>query len=128
MSARPLCQFVASLLVLLAAAPSLADTQPTLLPGKMPTLSQGRGSAAPRFSPAPVPNLDLIAPTSPRDPTAVQVSPGLTRMNAGQAHSGDGFARGSAYLGEFERRGRGGLGAAGAPSLNLKMPLQMEFR
>jgi len=126
--ARPLPLGTAALLVLLAAASALADTPPTMLPGKMPALSQGRGSALPRFAPAPVPNPDLVAPTAQRDSSAVQVSPGLTRMSAGQAHAGDGFARGSAYAGELERRNRGGLGSTIAPSLNLKMPLQIEFR
>ncbi len=106
--------------------PTLADT-PTLLPGTMPSLSQGRPSA-PRFSPAPVPDPDLRAPRSQRDPNAVEIAPGLTRTNTGRALVGDGFTPGSAYSGELERRnGRGGLGSTLAPSVNMRMPLQVEF-
>ena len=70
-------------------SPALADT-PTLLPGTMPSLSQGRPSAQ-RFSPAPVPDPDLRAPRSQRDPNAVEIVPGLTRTNTGRAMAGDGF-------------------------------------
>ena len=114
---------------LLLALPALADTSTTMLPGNMPSLSQGRGSGTQRFAPAPVPNPNMVAPTSQRDPNAVQVSPGLTRTTTGQAHGGDGFATGSAYTGELEKRSRsGGIGSNIAPSLNLKLPLQVEFR
>ena len=121
---------VAVLLLAIVAAPlALADTSPTMLPGNMPSLSQGRGSGTQRFAPAPVPNPNMMEPTSQRDPGAVQVSPGLTRTRTGQAHAGDGFATGSAYSGDLEKRGRsGGIGANIAPSLNLKLPLQVEFR
>ena len=114
------------LVALALATPALADT-PTLLPGTMPSLSQGRPSAQ-RFSPAPVPNPDLLAPRSQRDPNAVQIAPGLTRTNTGRALAGDGFTPGSAYNGELERRnGRAGLGSTLAPSVNMRMPLQVEF-
>ncbi len=112
--------------LLLLGFPALADTSPTLLPGKMPSLSQGRASTQ-RFAPAPVPNLDAAAPIAQREPNAVQLSPGLTRTPTGQAHRGDGFASGSAYTGELEKR-RGGLGSTVAPSLNLRLPMQVEFR
>ena len=119
-----------ALLALLAASvamPALADTAPTLLQGTMPSLSQGRPSQQ-RFSPAPVPDPDIRAPRTQRDPGAVEVSPGLTRTNTGRALSGDGFTPGSAYNGELERRnGRGGLGSTLAPSVNMKMPVQVEF-
>jgi hypothetical protein len=115
-----------ALLAVSLATPALADT-PTLLPGTMPSLSQGRPSAQ-RFSPAPVPNPDLLAPRSQRDPNAVQIAPGLTRTNTGRALAGDGFTPGSAYNGELERRnGRAGLGSTLAPSVNMRMPLQVEF-
>jgi hypothetical protein len=115
-----------ALVALALATPALADT-PTLLPGTMPSLSQGRPSAQ-RFSPAPVPNPDLLAPRSQRDPNAVQIAPGLTRTNTGRALAGDGFTPGSAYNGELERRnGRAGLGSTLAPSVNMRMPLQVEF-
>jgi hypothetical protein len=114
------------LVALALATPALADT-PTLLPGTMPSLSQGRPSAQ-RFSPAPVPNPDLLAPRSQRDPNAVQIAPGLTRTNTGRALAGDGFTPGSAYNGELERRnGRAGLGSTLAPSVNMRMPLPVEF-
>lgn len=112
-----------------AATPALADPAPTLLRGNMPTLSQGRGGGTQRFAPAPVPNPNMMEPTSQRDPGAVQVTPGLTRTRTGQANAGDGFATGSAYSGDLEKRGRsGGIGSNIAPSLNLKLPLQVEFR
>lgn len=115
------------LVMLLAAYPALADTPATVLPGNMPSLSQGR-SGSQRFAPAPVPNQDIVAPAAQRDPNAVQLSPGLTRTRTGQAHGGDGFANGTAYSGDLEKRGRsGGFGSA-APSLNLKLPIQVEFR
>lgn len=118
---------LATLLALLVAAPALADSTPTMLPGTMPSLSQGRGSAT-NFAPAPVPNPDVRVPRSQRDPNAVEISPGLTRTNTGRAMSGDGFSAGSAYSGELERRGgRGGLGSTLAPSVNMKMPVQVEF-
>ena len=112
---------------LLAAAPALADTPATMLRGNMPSLSQGRG-AGQRFAPAPVPNASLVDPTRQRDTSGIQVSPGLTRTNTGQVHGGDGYANGTAYSSELERRGRGGIGANVAPSLNLKMPVQVDFR
>jgi hypothetical protein len=119
-----------ALLALLAATvalPALADSAPTLLPGTMPSLSQGRPSAQ-RFAPAPVPNPDISAPRGHHDPNAVQISPGLTRTNTGRALSGDGFTPGSAYSGELERRnGRAGLGTTLAPSVNMKVPVQVEF-
>ena len=115
-----------ALLAVSLATPALADT-PTLLPGTMPSLSQGRPSAQ-RFSPAPVPDPDLRAPRSQRDPNAVEIVPGLTRTNTGRAMAGDGFTPGSAYNGDLERRnGRGGLGSTLAPSVNMRMPLQVEF-
>lgn len=118
-----------ALLALLAATvalPALAET-PTLLPGTMPSLSQGRPSTQ-RFSPAPVPNPDISAPRSYRDPNAVEITPGLTRTNTGRALAGDGFTPGSAYSGELERRsGRAGLGTTLAPSVNMKVPVQVEF-
>jgi hypothetical protein len=116
----------ALLVVLLAAFPAMADAPLTVLPGAMPSLSQGRGTAQ-RFAPAPVPNPNLVAPRSARDPNAMEVSPGLTRTNTGRALAGDGFAPGSAYTGELERRGRSaGLGSTLAPSLNLRMPVQVD--
>jgi|GEM_PF-5781011 len=115
------------LLAGLLAAPAWADTTPTLLPGFMPSLNQGRGSPE-RFAPAPVPNANLIAPHTARDRNAVEVSPGLMRTNTGRALAGDGFAPGSAYSGELERRSRtGGVGSTLAPSLNLRMPLQVDI-
>lgn len=115
------------LLALTSAMPALADSTPTLLPGTMPSLSQGRPSPQ-RFTPAPVPDPDIRAPRSQRDPNAVEVSPGLTRTNTGRALAGDGFTPGSAYNGELERRnGRGGIGSTLAPSVNMKMPVQVEF-
>lgn len=114
------------LLVLLFAHPAWAD-KPTMLPGNMPSLTQGRASGG--YSPAPVPNLDARAPRSQRDPNAIEVTPGLTRTNTGQGHGGDGFARGSAYNGELERRsGRSaGIGSTIAPSLNMRMPMQVDL-
>jgi len=115
------------LTVLLVTTPACADTTPTLLHGSMPSLNQGRGSPQ-RFAPAPVPNANLVPPPSQRDPTAVQFSPGLTRTNTGRAMAGDGFAPGSAYTGELERRGgSGGVGSTLAPSLNLRMPVQVDI-
>ncbi len=123
---RPLPLLRALLPVLVLAAPAWADTTPTMLPGAMPSLNQGRGSPQ-RFAPAPVPNANLIAPRDARDPNAMQVSPSLTRTNTGRALAGDGFAPGSAYSGELERRGRsGGVGSTLAPSLNLRMPVQVD--
>ena len=116
-----------ALLALAAAAPAWADTAPTLLPGTMPSLSQGRPGTQ-RFSPAPVPDPDIRAPRSQRDPNAVELAPSLTRTNTGRAMAGDGFTPGSAYNGELERRnGRAGLGTTLAPSVNMRMPLQVEF-
>ena len=116
----------ALLAVLLAAGPALADTSFTVLPGIMPSLSQGR-TAAQRFAPAPMPNPNLVAPRALRDPNAVEVSPSLTRTNTGRAMGGDGFAPGSAYSGELERRnGSAGIGSTLAPSLNLRMPVQVD--
>ena len=116
------------LLALTALPGALADSPGTLLTGRMPTLDQGRGNGH-AFAPAPVPNPDAVAPRSQRDPNAILVSPGLARTNTGHANAGDGYAPGSAYNGELERRGRsGGLGSTLAPSLNLKMPVQVEFR
>ena len=115
------------LLAGLLAAPAWADTTPTLLPGFMPSLNQGRGSPE-RFAPAPVPNANLIAPRTAGDRNAVEVSPGLMRTNTGRALAGDGFAPGSAYSGELERRSRtGGVGSTLAPSLKLRMPLQVDI-
>lgn len=111
---------------LLLACPALAEKSPTMLQGNMPSLSQGRAGTQ-RFAPAPVPNPDAVAPMSQRDPNAIQLSPGLTRTPTGQANRGDGFANGTAYTGELEKR-RSGLGSSMAPSLNLKMPMQVEFR
>lgn len=113
-------------------APVLADTFAplTLLPGKMPQLSQGRAQGpAARFSPAPMPNPDALAPAQQQD-TAVSLAPSLTRTNAGKALGGDGFAPGSAYAGTLERRSRTapGLGSTVAPSLNLKVPLVVSLR
>lgn len=123
-----MARWVALLAMLLAALPSWADTAPTLLVGRMPSLDQGRGGGGTRFAPAPVPNPDRLAPTSQRDPNAVQVTPGLTHAPGGQSQAGDGFARGSAYNGELERRGRGGIGSTVVPSLKLRVPMQVEFR
>ncbi|MCC6717072.1 MAG: hypothetical protein IT555_04245 [Acetobacteraceae bacterium] len=116
----------ALLLVLLAAWPACADTEPTMLRGRMPSLDQRRIGAA-TFAPAPVPNPDMAARSGPRNPTTVEVSPTLTQPNNGRALTGDGFARGSAYNGDLERRGRGGLGATMVPSLNLRVPMQVDF-
>ncbi len=125
--ARALLLLLAVLVAVPAwAAPAWADTTPTLLPGAMPLLNQGRGSPQ-RFVPAPVPNANLIAPRTAREPSAMQVSPGLTRTNTGRAPAGDGYAPGSAYNGELERRGRsGGVGSTLAPSLNLRLPMQVD--
>ncbi len=114
--------------ILLSAMPALADKAPTMLPGSMPSLSQGR--AGPQaFAPAPMPNPNIIPPTIQRDPNAIQLRPGLTRTPTGQANSGDGFANGSAYNGQLEKRNRsGGFGSSVAPSLNFKMPLQVDLR
>jgi len=119
---------VALLLVPLFPLAACADT--TLLSGKMPSLSQGRPSAPLRFAPAPVPNLDLLAPRAMAgDPTAVRVSPSLTHTDTGRALGGDGFAAGSAYSGDLERRnGAPGLGSTVAPSLNFRMPVRVELR
>ena len=111
----------------LVTIPALADTVPPLIRGTMPSLDQGRGRTAQRFTPAPVPNLDITAPRRRNEANEVQVSPGLTRMNMGQALAGHGFAAGSAYGGELDRRSRSGIGSA-IPSLNLKMPVELEFR
>jgi hypothetical protein len=114
------------LALLLPAAPVRAD-KPTMLPGLMPSLSQGRASGG--YAPAPVPNPTARAPRSQRDPNAIEVTPGLTRTNTGQGLGGDGFARGSAYSGELERRqGRGaGIGSTIVPSLNMRMPMQVDI-
>lgn len=124
--ARALPVSPALLLALLLVTPASADTTQTMLPGAMPSLNQGRGSPQ-RFVPAPVPNPDIIVPRVARDPNAIQVSPGLRRTDTGRALSGDGFATGSAYNGELERRGRGGVGSTLAPSLNLRMPVQVDL-
>ena len=114
--------------------PLTACADGTVLRGRMPSLSQGRpsvpGVGTPaRFSPAPVPNADLRAPRDATDPNAVRVAPGLMRTNTGRALAGDGFAAGSAYTGDLERRnGASGLGSTVAPSLSLKVPMQVELR
>ena len=114
---------------LFAAVPALADSGATMLLGNMPTLSQGRSVGNQRFAPAPVPNPNMVAPNAQRGSDALQLSPGLTRTRTGQGHGGDGFASGSAYTGDLEKRGRSGsIGSNIAPSLNLKMPLHVEFR
>ena len=123
----------AVLLALLLAVPAMAHAaadKPTVLPGKMPSLSQGRPSGnTARFAPAPVPNPDLAAPAQ-RDTAGVLVSPGLTRTNTGQGFGGDGFAPGSVYSGTLERRSRNsaGLGSNVAPSLSFKVPVQVDVR
>ncbi len=122
---------VALALLVFAALPAAAraDTAPTVLGGRMPSLDQGRGGGTTRFAPAPMPNPDARPPVAQRDPNAVQLTPGLTRTPTGQALAGDGFASGSAYGGELERRGRsGGIGSTLAPSLKLRVPMQVEFR
>jgi len=118
----------APVLMLLALPGAQADTPGTLLSGRMPSLDQGRGTGH-RFAPAPVPNPDAVAPRVLQDSNAIRVSPGLTRTNTGQANAGDGYTPGTAYNGDLERRGRGsGLGSTVAPSLNVKVPVQVEFR
>jgi hypothetical protein len=126
MTRAPRLLLALALLAPAGIAPVWAETKPTLLPGAMPSLNQGRASPQ-RFVPAPVPNPDIIAPRVARDPNAIQVSPGLRRTDTGRALSGDGFATGSAYNGELERRGRGGVGSTLAPSLNLRMPMQVDL-
>jgi hypothetical protein len=117
----------ALLATLFLATPALAEAPATLLPGAMPSLSQGR-LAAQRFAPAPVPDPTQLAPRAQRDPNAVQVSPGLTRTHTGRALAGDGFAPGSAYTGELERRGRNaGVGSTLAPSINMRLPVQVQI-
>jgi hypothetical protein len=115
------------LALLLLAPPAWADNQPTMLPGNMPSLSQGRAIGG--YAPAPVPNPDARAPRGQRDPNAVELTPGLTRTNTGQGLAGDGFARGSAYNGELERRGgrAAGIGSTIAPSLNMRVPMQVDL-
>ena len=122
---------------------SAGTDRPTVLPGNMPQLSQGRGSGG-AFTPAPVPNPDAIAPRSQRDPNAIQLVPGLARPGiGGPAASGtgsgsagrggrdgnDALARGGTYSRELERVGGrpGSLGSALVPSLNLRMPMQIEL-
>ena len=118
----------ALLLVLLAAWPARADTEPTMLRGRMPSLDQGRLGAA-GFTPAPVPNPDVSPRPGLRNPNVVQVSPALTHTNTGRALAGDGFATGSAYNGELERRGRGaGIGSTLVPSLRQRVPMQVDFQ
>jgi hypothetical protein len=115
-------------LAALAPAPACADSTATMISGRMPSLSQGRPPAD-RFAPAPVPNPDLQPPRANIDPYAVAVSPTLTRTETAKT-TGDGFAPGSTFSGSLERRDRGpgGIGSTLAPSLRVKVPVQVEFR
>jgi hypothetical protein len=115
-------------LAAVAPVPACADSTATVLSGRMPSLSQGRPSPT-RFAPAPVPNPDLLPPRDASDPYAVAVVPTLTRTETAKT-TGDGFAPGSSFSGSMERRDRGpgGIGSTLAPSLRVKVPVQVEFR
>ena len=118
---------IASLLIA-AAAPACADPG-TMLNGRMPSLSQGRAPGTSLYAPSPVPNPDVDAPRGAKDPYAVAVVPGLTRTETDKI-TGEGFSPGSNFSGTMERRDRsaGGIGSTLAPSLRVKVPVQVDFR
>lgn len=106
--------------VLIAAAsppPSVNLTPPT-----QPVLPRGpftvtpAPAAPPRFEPAPTPNLDLAAPTGPRQSGQQEITPGFYRPS--QQYRGDGFSPGSTAQGDQEKNVRPGVG------FKLRMPLQ----
>ncbi len=121
---------IASLASLLIAAATPACADPgTMLNSRMPSLSQGRSPGATLYAPAPVPNPDVAVPRGAQDPYAVAVVPGLTRTETDKI-TGEGFSPGSNFSGTMERRdrGSGGIGSTLAPSLRVKVPVQVDFR
>ena len=92
-----------------------------LLPGPMPQLQAPSAPA----EPAPVPNQDAEPPPARVIP-GTRLTPALTNRLSGRPAAGDGYAPGSAFSPELERRRDTGsaLGTILAPGLQLRVPLK----
>lgn len=107
---------------LLAGGGAWAQGKPTYLKAPMPKLGgEAPAAAAPGgFDPAPVPR--DVAP-----PRKEALKPGEPEFNASlgprtpQVRTGAGYAPGSAFSEDLQRRNRGGLGTAIAPSVGFKL-------
>lgn len=98
---------------------------PTYFNGPMPLLgAPARTPAAkPGFTPAPMPNQDVILPRAkPPVPGEPEFSAELNNTQT-QVRSGAGFAPGSTFSDELQRKNRTGLATGMAPSFAIKVPL-----
>jgi len=120
------------LLAALAAAASISahaapPAKPDLLiKGPMPTLASE--PSAKSLDPAPMPNFDIDPPLPPIDKHP-RVEPSMADRT-GQPALTNGYAPGSGYSSQLERRTRqvgnpgGAIGTTLVPSLTVRVPLQ----
>lgn len=101
-----------------------------LLDGPMPSLNGRKPAPKPvdphAYTPAPRPDVDVLAPVS-RPAQGAVVVPGLTNRSAVPSAPTTAHPPGSAFsdtLNRGNRRSSPELGGTLVPSLNLKMPLQ----
>jgi hypothetical protein len=103
-------------------APPPITTPARPLPVFHPPPSRTSFSIPPGFTPAPVPNLDLRAP-SPVQGRATPELSGTLFSSPATSNVDNGYMFGSRYSNDLERR-RPGVTISLAPTLNLKIPLQ----
>lgn len=71
---------------------------------------------APTFQPAPLPNRDMVGPSSPRTDREPSVAPSL--FNRRDTYRGEGFSEGSSAQTEQDRRVKPGAG------FNFRLPFK----
>ncbi len=110
------------LAALIATGPALGDT---VLKGRLPVLGSTSGvTSGGQFTPAPTPNQDLYAPPDrSTDPLQPKVGAQLTQPSQ-TIHDGQGYAPGSSFSDDVERRNRNGVIPGFAPTLSLKVPIK----
>lgn len=121
------CWLVAVLALLAAVPAQAARVAQRVLDGSMPQFPTRYVAAPPAADPnsAPTPDLDAQAPPATAS-TGASVVPALTNRLTGITPSGSGYAPGSAFSPELDRRhGDLGtnLGSVLAPGLQLRVPL-----
>jgi hypothetical protein len=99
----------------------------TVINGPMPLI--GTAPQTPRqvagFTPAPVPNQDIVAPRNVKVPVPgePEFAASLTKTTA-NGRQGEGYAPGSQFSETMQRGSRGRFGAGVAPSIGLQIPLE----
>lgn len=94
------------------------------LTGPMPRFTPENAAPNGAFTPAPVPRLGIAPPRTPPPKVGEPELSGSLRPSTPQVRSGEGYAPGSSFNEELQRKNRSATGSGLAPMLQFSVPME----